>query len=146
MSARIRIRVAFLFATAVSAPVVGCSTHSGAGTPDAPRPTTPANSTTSVEDANGKSTAELLEGRFPGVNVMRVAGGGIKVRVRQSGDFDGRGDPLYIIDGVPTEPPDGVLNIEPNEIARIEVLKDAASTSSYGLRGANGIVKITMKR
>ncbi|MEO7713888.1 MAG: TonB-dependent receptor plug domain-containing protein [Gemmatimonadaceae bacterium] len=145
MANRIRIRVAFLFATAVSVPVVGCATHSAAGTLDAPRPAS-TNSTTTVKAANGKSTAELLEGRFPGVNVIRVAGGGIKVRVRQSGDFDGRGDPLYIIDGVPTEPPDGVLNIEPNEIARIEVLKDAAATSIYGLRGANGIVKITMKR
>ena len=143
MAHRKCIRAACLFATAASMLVVGCSTKGAAGSPDAPRPKT---STAAVTDASGKSTAEMLEGRFPGVNVIRVAGGGIKVRVRQSGDFDGRGDPLYIIDGVPTEPPDGVLNIEPNEIARIEVLKDAASTSIYGLRGANGIVKITMKR
>lgn len=143
MAHRDRVRAAFLFATAASVLMVACSTHNAAGTREAPRPAT---SATSGQDASGKSTAEMLEGRFPGVNVIRVAGGGIKVRVRQSGDFDGRGDPLYIIDGVPTEPPDGVLNIEPNEIARIEVLKDAASTSIYGLRGANGVVKITMKR
>lgn len=143
MAHRDRIRAGSLFAIAASVFIVGCSTHNAAGTPEAPRPAT---STMADRDASGKSTAELLEGRFPGVNVIRVAGGGIKVRVRQSGDFDGRGDPLYIIDGVPTEPPDGVLNIEPNEIARIEVLKDAASTSIYGLRGANGVVKITMKR
>ena len=143
MAHRDRIRAASSFVLAASVLIVGCSTHGAAGTTDVPRPTT---SSADVKDANGKSTAEMLEGRFPGVNVIRVAGGGIKVRVRQSGDFDGRGDPLYIIDGVPTEPPDGVLNIEPNEIARIEVLKDAASTSIYGLRGANGVVKITMKR
>lgn len=137
------VRAASLFAIAASVLIVGCSTHGAAGTTDASRPTA---ISADVKDPSGKSTAELLEGRFPGVNVLRVAGGGIKVRVRQSGDFDGRGDPLYIIDGVPTEPPDGVLNIEPNEIARIEVLKDAASTSIYGLRGANGVVKITMKR
>lgn len=143
MAHRGRHRAAVLFAIAASVLIVGCSTHSAAGTPETPRPAT---SATSGQDASGKSTAEMLEGRFPGVNVIRVAGGGIKVRVRQSGDFDGRGDPLYIIDGVPTEPPDGVLNIEPSEIARIEVLKDAALTSIYGLRGANGVVKITMKR
>ena len=143
MAYRDRVRAAVLFSTAASVLMVGCATHSAAGTPEAPRPAT---SAPTGHDASGKSTAEMLEGRFPGVNVIRVAGGGIKVRVRQSGDFDGRGDPLYIIDGVPTEPPDGVLNIEPNEIARIEVLKDAASTSIYGLRGANGVVKITMKR
>lgn len=135
MANRDRVRAAFLVAMVASALMAACSPHSPAGTPEAPRPKT---SAMSGPDASGKSTAELLEGRFPGVNVIRVAGGGIKVRVRQSGDFDGRGDPLYIIDGVPTEPPDGVLNIEPNEIARIEVLKDPASTSIYGLRGANG--------
>ena len=143
MARRDRIRAATSFVLATSVLIVGCSTRGAAGTTEAPRPTT---SSAEVNNASGKSTAEMLEGRFPGVNVIRVAGGGIKVRVRQSGGFDGRGDPLYIIDGVPTEPPDGVLNIELNEIARIEVLKDAASTSIYGLRGANGVVKITMKR
>lgn len=95
-------------------------------------------------DNTGKSLAQMFQGRA-GVTVFSEAGG-VRLRIRGSGDFDGRGDPLFVIDGVPTEPPGGVLSMNPNDIASIEILKDDASTSVYGLRGANGVVKITTRR
>ena len=97
-------------------------------------------------DGTGKTLAELFEGKFAGVTVTPVPGG-VKLRIRNAQNFDGTGgDPLYIIDGLPISPPDGVLSINPGDVAKIEILKDDASTSIYGQRGMNGVVKITTKK
>ncbi|MEO5568112.1 MAG: TonB-dependent receptor plug domain-containing protein [Gemmatimonadaceae bacterium] len=93
---------------------------------------------------SGKTLAQLFQGR-PGVTVQQE-GGGIRLRIRSAGDWDGRGDPLFVIDGLVTEPPNGVLLMNPNDIVGIEILKDDASTSMWGLKGANGVVKITTRR
>jgi len=108
----------------------------------------PAPSTTKAGtvDGTGKTLAELFEGKFAGVTVTPVPGG-VKLRIRNAQNFDGTGgDPLYVIDGLPISPPDGVLSINPSDVAKIEILKDDASTSIYGQRGLNGVVKITTKR
>ena len=69
------------------------------------------------------------------------------VRIRGGSSIQGNNEPLYIIDGIPIEPgPNGSLTgINPNDIASIEVLKDAASTTLYGVRGANGVIIIKTK-
>ncbi|HET9424358.1 MAG TPA: TonB-dependent receptor plug domain-containing protein [Gemmatimonadaceae bacterium] len=108
------------------------------------RPVSPDTLATKSPDHAGKTLAQLFQGRA-GVTVINESGG-IRLRIRGSGDWDGRGDPLFVIDGVPTEPPGGILMMNPNDIASIEILKDDASTSVYGLRGANGVVKITTRR
>lgn len=116
----------------------GCAkpagTAAGQATPGAP----PALNT------QGKSLAQLFQGRS-GVEVESV-GDGVRLRIRASGDFEGKRDPLFVIDGTPISPPDGVLFMNPNDIVSIEILKDDASTAIYGLRGANGVVKIATKR
>jgi TonB-dependent SusC/RagA subfamily outer membrane receptor len=90
---------------------------------------------------------ELLVGRFPGVQVLTVRGQGIAVRIRGSSSIYGNQEPLYVLDGVPmAQSPGGLLNINPADVARIEVLKDIGSISMYGIRGANGVVLITTKR
>lgn len=91
-----------------------------------------------------KTLAEWFQGRA-GVEVQST-NGGVRLRIRGAGEWDGRSDPLFVIDGVSTEPPGGVLIMNPNDIASVEILKDDASTAIYGLRGANGVVKITTKR
>ena len=53
-------------------------------------------------------------------------------------------DPLYIVDGMPSE--SGIGHLNPSDIESIEVLKDAASAAIYGARGANGVVLITTKK
>jgi TonB-dependent SusC/RagA subfamily outer membrane receptor len=59
----------------------------------------------------------------------------------------GSSEPLYIIDGAKVQSgPGGLLFLDPNEIKRIEVLKDIGSTAVYGSEGANGVVIITTKR
>jgi TonB-dependent SusC/RagA subfamily outer membrane receptor len=95
-----------------------------------------------------ESVEKMLEGRFPGVNVLRTAEGGLRIGIRGSTSFRGDNAPLYIIDGVPVEAgPNGDLTgINPYDIESIKVLKDAASTTMYGVRGANGVIVIKTKR
>jgi TonB-dependent SusC/RagA subfamily outer membrane receptor len=85
--------------------------------------------------------------RIPGIWVTRTANGGLAIRIRGGTSILGNNEPLYIIDGIPIEPgPNGALTgINPNDIASIEVLKDAASTTLYGMRGANGVIIIKTK-
>lgn len=101
----------------------------------------------SMHGAGGASRVEeLLVGRVAGVRVLSVPGGMI-VRVRGASTIMGVQEPLYVVDGMPVEPgPGGMLAINPGDVATIEVLKDAASTSYYGVRGANGVVLIRTKR
>jgi TonB-dependent SusC/RagA subfamily outer membrane receptor len=106
--------------------------------------------TVDVETMRGAGGAarmeELLIGRLAGVRVVSVPGG-LLIRIRGASTLMGVQEPLYVVDGMPVEPgPGGLLAISPGEIATIEVLKDAASTSYYGVRGANGVVIIRTRR
>ncbi|MDO1451382.1 TonB-dependent receptor [Rhodocytophaga aerolata] len=89
---------------------------------------------------------QTLQGRIAGVQVTQNSGepgGNVSVRIRGLGSINGSNEPLYIVDGVPY----GSLNaINPNDIERIDVLKDAASAAIYGSRGSNGVVIVTTKR
>jgi TonB-dependent SusC/RagA subfamily outer membrane receptor len=57
-------------------------------------------------------------------------------------------EPLYVVDGIalPPAPGGALIGVDPRDIERIEVLKDAAATSSYGVRGGNGVILIRTKR
>jgi TonB-dependent SusC/RagA subfamily outer membrane receptor len=94
------------------------------------------------------SVADMLDARFPGVEVRRLAAGGMSVRIRGVRTFNGDAEPLYVVDGIPQHPrAAGALNdIDPRDVQSIEVLKDAGSTAVYGARGANGVILITTKR
>lgn len=104
-----------------------------------------------------------LQGRLTGVNVVSndgAPGGGISIQIRGTNSFQGSTEPLYVIDGVPVaDSNDDTINFDssspnysnalsslnPNDIASIEILKDASATAIYGSRGANGVVMITTK-
>lgn len=88
---------------------------------------------------------EMLEGRLPGVQIMsdNSPGGGSSIRVRGFSTVNNN-DPLVIIDGVPAS--NGLNGINPSDIETLQVLKDAASSSIYGSRAANGVVVITTKK
>ncbi len=89
---------------------------------------------------------ELFEGRFPGVRVVRQPGG-FSVQIRGATTIRGNTAPLYVIDGYAIDAgPDGLISLNPGDIARIEILKDATSLAYYGVRGGNGVVIITTKR
>jgi TonB-dependent starch-binding outer membrane protein SusC len=94
-----------------------------------------------------KRVEELLAGRVPGLRVLPTPNGGFTIRVRGTTTVQGSAEPLYIIDGMPVTllPGEGLNWLDPAEILRIEVLKDPAETSMYGVRGANGVIVIRTK-
>ncbi len=100
-----------------------------------------------LEKVMGTGFAESLQGMSAGVNVVNVQGnpgGNTRIEIRGIASMSGKADPLYIVDGMPY---DGDLNqISPSDIESMTVLKDAAATSLYGSRAANGVVVITTKK
>jgi TonB-dependent SusC/RagA subfamily outer membrane receptor len=116
------------------------------GSPASSRTTSrPTSKEPAALNTQGKSLADLFQGRA-GVTVTEV-GSGVRLRIRGSGEIHAEGgDPLFVIDGSPVNPPGGVLSMNPNDIVSIEILKDLAQTSIYGINGVNGVVKITTKR
>ena len=92
------------------------------------------------------NAAQALQGKTAGVQVQQTSkapGGSISVRVRGSNSISSTNEPLYVVDGFPST--EG-LNINPNDIESMQILKDASATAIYGARGANGVVLITTKR
>ena len=92
------------------------------------------------------SVLQRMDGRVPGVTVDAGGAPGSRstVRIRGISSFQNN-DPLYIVDGTPVQ--DSYLNwLNPNEIASIQVLKDASAASIYGSRAGNGVIIIETKR
>lgn len=91
------------------------------------------------------SVAEAMTGKMAGVQVTLTDGSPdaeVKIRVRGGGSITQSSEPLYIVDGFPVS---SISDISANDIASIDVLKDASSTAIYGARGANGVVIVTTK-
>lgn len=121
-----------------------------------------------VDQTPTTSLEQTLQGAAPGVQVTTASsapGGGISIRIRGGSSITGNNEPLYVIDGFPVEndptnssptsggrdpnvtvPSDPLASLNPDDIASIEILKDASATSIYGARGANGVIIITTKR
>ena len=107
---------------------------------------------------------DMLVGKVAGVDVITAGGtpgAGAQIRVRGGSSLNASNDPLIVIDGVPypTEISDdfnfstateedlgALLNISPNDIASVEVLKDASATAIWGTQGANGVLVIKTKQ
>ena len=120
-----------------------------------------------LESLPANTFEQALQGTMPGVQVRQgnaAPGGGMSIRIRGSNSITGNSEPLYVIDGVPLNNSNGAATVggvggeggtrndqnalatlNPNDIASIEVLKDASATAIYGSRGANGVVIITTK-
>lgn len=98
-----------------------------------------------LENRTGSDPYNMLTGQIPGVTIVQNSGqpgadmGNL--RVRGIGTL-GNADAMVIIDGVESS----INNVNPNDIATISVLKDAAASSIYGVRAANGVILITTKR
>lgn len=102
-------------------------------------------STKQYKEQPVKRVSDILQGRVTGVQVTNtdgMPGGGVKIRVRGTTSINTGCEPLYVTDGVVG----GGLDMNPDDIASIEVLKDASATAIYGSRGANGVILITTKK
>src|SRR5690606_21307147 len=101
-----------------------------------------------LEKAPVSSFEEGLAGRVAGVSVSATdgqPGQGMNIVIRGANSLTQSNAPLYVIDGFPIEDPDnGAIN--PDDIASINILKDASAAAIYGSRGANGVVIIETKK
>jgi TonB-dependent SusC/RagA subfamily outer membrane receptor len=99
-----------------------------------------------TKDITTKATSnpvEALQGVVAGVNIQKnsgLVGSGVAVKIRGVNTF-GSNEPLYVIDGFPGD----ISTVNPNDIASMEILKDAAAAAIYGSVAANGVVIVTTK-
>ncbi|MBC8053133.1 MAG: TonB-dependent receptor [Sphingobacteriaceae bacterium] len=100
-----------------------------------------------LRDVPSANMTAALQGRIPGVDVVRNSsrpGAGGQIRIRGERSLSNESDPFIVLDGIPFR---GSINdINPDDIATLDVLKDASSTAIYGFRGANGVILITTNR
>lgn len=105
----------------------------------------------SAEEINSMPVSSLdkaLQGRVPGVSVKTASaspGGSMEVVIRGGNSLMSGLDPLYVIDGFPVDK-SYMNSFSPDDVASIEVLKDASATALYGSRASNGVVLITTKK
>ena len=117
-----------------------------------------------LEEIKVSSVGEMLQGRASNVDITMASGdpgAGMSIRIRGTASISGSNQPLIVVDGVPFEIEldndfdfgavtqeqfSGLLNIAPEDILTIQVLKDAAATAVWGSRGANGVLLIETKR
>jgi len=92
-----------------------------------------------------QSAIQAIQGKAAGVNIVTndEPGGNPTIRIRGLGTIIGGREPLYVIDGVETS---GLNGLNPNDIATIDILKDASSLAIYGQKGSNGVILITTKK
>ncbi|WP_315816820.1 SusC/RagA family TonB-linked outer membrane protein [Paraflavitalea speifideaquila] len=108
-----------------------------------------------LQERPAASLNQALAGRIAGVQVNTNSGrpgGQTNIRIRGFSSINTTNNPLYVIDGVilpvgsQTQNSNSIDFINPNDIASVEILKDASATAIYGARGANGVILITTKR
>lgn len=125
--------------------------------------------TVKFEDFNQgiiNSPEQLIQGKTAGVQITQTSGepgAGVNLRIRGTSSVRANNNPLYVVDGFPLNGADTSAGasgsdigasaatnplsfLNPNDIASIDILKDASATAIYGSRGANGVVLITTKR
>ena len=115
----------------------------------------------------GSSLDQMLQGKVPGMSVMQMTstvGAAPKIRIRGSSTIIGNREPLWVLDGIVLSDPvkldptelnsmdrvnligNAISGLNPEDIERIDVLKDASATTLYGSKAANGVIVITTKR
>ena len=116
-----------------------------------------------IEEKSYSNLQQAIGGKVAGVVVNENSGepgAGLSIEIRGGASLNYSTEPLYVIDGIPFDVPQitggstfapgtstsPIAGINPNDIASIEILKDASATAIYGSRGANGVVLITTKQ
>jgi TonB-linked SusC/RagA family outer membrane protein len=102
-----------------------------------------------LADVPVTNLSQALQGRGAGLDIQKSSGNSKPgatpvIRIRGVRSLGAGNDPLFVVDGIPYS---GSMNdLNPDDIASVEVLKDASSTAIYGSRGANGVILVTTKR
>lgn len=102
--------------------------------------------TEAIQERPLSTLSDAFQGQLAGVRAQSttgIPGQDLQIRIRGVNTINGNSNPLYVIDGVPRE---DMNDLNPNDVASIQVLKDASATSIYGARGANGVIVIETKQ
>ncbi len=102
---------------------------------------------TDVKNNSSGNTMQALQGRVAGLYIEKDGspnGSNSRILIRGANTL-GNNDPLYVIDGIPTTRPEVFQNMDPTNIASVQVLKDASAESIYGARASNGVIIVTTK-
>lgn len=105
--------------------------------------------TDNIENMPVGTLGESLYGQLPGLYVVQSSGqpgADVSLRIRGSGSLTASSDPLYVIDGFPTNDASLFSNLAAEDIENISILKDAASAAIYGSRAGNGVILVTTKK
>jgi TonB-dependent starch-binding outer membrane protein SusC len=100
-----------------------------------------------VKNNSSGNTMQALQGRVAGLYIEKDGspnGSNGRILIRGANTL-GNNDPLYVIDGIPTTRPEVFQNMDPANIASVQVLKDASAESIYGARASNGVIIVTTK-
>lgn len=101
-----------------------------------------------IKNAPSSSALDQLQGQVAGLSVLSYSGiagdNAVSMTLHGVGSLEAGTSPLYVIDGIPSTST-AVMNMNPNDIESVSVLKDASATSIYGARAANGVVYISTK-
>ena len=100
-----------------------------------------------VKNNTSGNTMQALQGRVAGLYIEKDGspnGNNSRILIRGANTL-GNNDPLYVIDGIPTTRPEVFQNMDPANIASVQVLKDASAESIYGARASNGVIIVTTK-
>jgi TonB-dependent SusC/RagA subfamily outer membrane receptor len=101
-----------------------------------------------IRRSPGQSLEQLLLARVPGLTIERAADGHSKLIIRGKNTIMGDDEALFVVNGIPLGPATGgnVSAINIHDIETVQVLRDAAATSAYGVRGSNGVILIRTKQ
>lgn len=128
------------------AATVGCAHGNGSASTSqaSPRPALGL-SAEDLDRAPGVPIEQLLASRVPGVYLTTGRDGRTVMHLRGLSTINQEEEPLFVVNGVPLGSASNFGAIDRHDIESIEVLRDAASTARYGMRGANGVIVITTK-
>lgn len=98
-----------------------------------------------ITQANSPNIGTALQGKIP-VDIGGVwkPGSNPTIEIRGISSITGSNDPLWVVDGIPMQ--SSSVNLNPNDVQSIDVLKDASASAIYGARGSNGVIIVTTKR
>lgn len=100
-----------------------------------------------LREVPSANAVQALTGRVAGVDIARTGsrpGAGGQIRIRGNRSLSGSNDPFIVVDGIPFGGSINDLNLD--DIANVDILKDASATAIYGSRGSNGVILVTTKR
>ena len=138
-------RISLFISTALLL-AVACSRNATRAPGSAPQQTGATSAVTPDRNSGAMTIDELLRGRVAGLQIIAIPNGGYSYKIRGA---ESGAEPLFLVDGQeihPSQLENALAGLTREDIRKVEVLKDLASTAMYGMKGAGGVVIITTRK